>query len=142
MSNPKTSVLEELEKIIEFLEEDIFNSSDEEILADEDANGIGVDKVVSKSKAILQNAQKQLGSRQLARAKLSIGSSIESSKKTMVSEEEAVKTFERLQKLRSLNDNSTPKLTLAAREGAEQTDAEKADIISDLKELGLDLDEL
>lgn len=142
MSTSKLSSLEELERIIEFLEEEIFKSSDEEILEDEKALGKGVDTVVSKSKAILKNAQKQMGSRHLAMAKLSIGLSTENSKKTTFSEEAAVRTFERLQKLRSLNDNSTPKLTLAAREGKEQTDAEKADIINDLKELGLDLDEL
>ena len=142
MSSSKLTPLAELEKIIELLEEEIFSSSDEEIMADEEAFGKGVDVVVTKSKTILQNARKQLGSRHFAMAKLSVDSALEGSKVIPLSEEEAVKAFERLQKLYSLNDNSAPNLTLAAREGKEQTDAEKADIINDLKELGLDTDEL
>jgi len=142
MSNSKQTSLEELEKIIELLEEEIFNSSDEEILADEEAFGKGVDEVIAKSKTILQNARKQLGSRHFAMAKLSVGSALEGSNKLNLSKEEAVKAFERLKKMHSINDNSAPNLTLAAREGKEQTDAEKADIINDFKELGLDLDEL
>ena len=142
MSISKQTSLGELEKIIELLEEEIFTSSDKEILEDAEARGIDVDEVFSKSKAMLQNAHKQLGSRNLAMAKLSVGSNIGITGKPTLSEEVAGKTFERLQKLHSLNDNSTPKLTLSAREGKEQSDAEKADIINDLKELGLDLDEL
>ena len=142
MSTSKPSSLEELERIVELLEEEIFKVSDEEILADEYAFGRGVDEVVANSKAILQNAHQQLGSRQLSMAKLYVASNVENTTEPTLSEEAAVKTFERLQKLRLSNDNSAPNLTLAAREGKEQTDAEKADIINDLKELGLDLDEL
>ena len=135
-----TSTVEKLNAFAQRSIDDIFDMSDEELMAEIEEEKIDVEEVLNSIKQSYENAKSDAGKSRLAVARKDLNQEILAPKNSIdsvVNIETARKFFE------TIKDNNNPlskQITLAARNLDSLTDSEILSIYSDFIELGV-LDE-
>lgn len=124
-----------LDRLAEFLVDDILGMTDEEILAEVTADGEDPKRIAQEAKDIFERAIMTCGKARLAAAKISVFSDRQQSSKVFQLDPSVAR--QKLDNILRQHPETRNKLTLAARKGEGLSDSDVLSMLQDLEELGV-----
>lgn len=126
-----------LDRLTEFLVEDILTASDQEILDELREDGVDPETVVSHMKSLYARAKTGVAKKRFEAAKAAFRADQMNPKRSNVVPLDPSVARARLQSILNRHPEAGQHLTLAARKADGLSDAEIASLLDDLEELGL-----
>lgn len=135
MTGRKSADREELDRLADFLIEDVLETSDDDVLAEVREDGLDPQIEAASVRALFEQAVLQTNRRRLLAAKAAVRAEHSAARHS----NSPVSIQEARQRLQVILDQkeATPALTLAARNEAEMSEADILSLLQDLEELGI-----